>query len=204
MEEKRAGRTVSTCYEGLWRRKAIYRSNGSVDTTTAVWWFQSSSYHIDLRIPVDGRPEKKSGFAGVTYLEVDADTMKDKLEWIPDIAFPLVNHAEVDAGYMTFIEKINNEDGTVHEILHEKGVCGSYEEDWYREQGETILDCRREEQEDGRVSFTIETEHWKAVAKGKGTDNYYLNEDSPKEWCDISVFHREDDGAWKIVASTII
>ena len=45
--------SVPHTYEGLWRRKGIWRSDGSSDTATPVWWFQAAEFHIDLRIPTD-------------------------------------------------------------------------------------------------------------------------------------------------------
>jgi hypothetical protein len=208
-------RTVTLGYEGIWRRKAIYRKNGSSDHTTSVWWFQSSSFHIDLRIPADGNLEKITGFAGTTIHTVDADH-GDRLEWRPEISFPCLVPEEIDAGYMQFTRPEGDGD---NDLLHETGICGTYEEDWYREQGEHILSCVRivedlEGSESQIIQYTIETEHWRAIARGTIHDNFIQNRSNPKKWTEVSVYKRtntlSDSGDdnnngknWILEASTI-
>jgi hypothetical protein len=183
-------RTVPLKYEGLWRRKAIHRSNGTSDLTTAVWWFQGASFHIDLRVPVNARPQDKNGFAGVTVMAETAEG--ERCEWQPEIAFPFRSE-EIDAGYMYF----DSED-----TLREVGVDGSYSEDWYREpNGET--ESSREVEADGTISYCVEGTNWRATARGRPTDTFHGNENNKNSWTDISVYRREHSGEdWTVVAST--
>jgi hypothetical protein len=166
-------RRVPSEYEGLWRRRGIWRSNGSSDLVTPVWWFQAERFHIDLRIPVDRT--QQSGFAGVTVVEGARCT------WQPEIAYPFIS-PEPDAGFMRFDSA---------DALHETGVDGSYEEDWERV-ATGPLHASRSVDDSGKVCYTIACGQWYARAIGL-----------PHKAAEITVMHRTTSGAWKIVASTI-
>jgi hypothetical protein len=135
-------------YEGLWRRTGIWRSNGTSDLTTQVWWFQSSRYHVDLRIPVDR--VGVTGFAGLTVVE------GERCEWRPAIAFPSIS-ADLDAGWMRF-------DDADH--IHETGLDNSYEEDWYREPTGVMHGVRLEQVDGDAIAFLLISERWMAWACG--------------------------------------
>jgi hypothetical protein len=135
-------------YEGVWRRSGIWRSNGTSDLTTQVWWFQSSRYHIDLRIPVDR--VGVTGFAGITVVD------GERCEWRPAIAFPSIS-ADLDAGWMRF-------DDADH--LHETGLDNSYEEDWYREPTGEMHGVRLEQVDGDATAFLLISERWMAWACG--------------------------------------
>jgi hypothetical protein len=166
-------RTVPVEYEGLWRRRGIWRSNGTSDLVTPVWWFQGASFHIDLRIPVDRN--EQTGFAGVTVVE------GERCEWRPEIAFPFLS-PELDAGIMRFDSP---------DTLHETGIDGSYEEDWERAaSGPT--ESHRAVDAHGKVSIDITCSDWHARAVGL-----------PHKAAEITVMRRTASGVWKIVASTI-
>src|SRR5471032_1705901 len=167
-------RTVPPEYQGLWRRTGIWRSNGSSDLTTQVWWFQSSRYHIDLRIPADRpsvtdaaalaqlSPEQlacyasQTGFAGLTVVE------GERCEWRPAIAFPAIS-ADLDAGWMRF-------DDADH--IHETGLDHSYEEDWYREPSGPMDGVRLEDPDNGAIAFLLISERWMAWACGRPGDAF--------------------------------
>jgi hypothetical protein len=136
-------------YEGVWRRSGIWRSNGTSDLTTQVWWFQASRYHIDLRIPVDR--VGITGFAGETVVD------GTRCEWRPAIAFPAIS-ADLDAGWMRF-------DDADH--LHETGLDNSYEEDWYREPAGAMHGVRLEEVNGDAIAYLLISEHWMAWACGQ-------------------------------------
>jgi hypothetical protein len=139
---------VPKAYEGLWRRSAIRRSNGSSDLTTQVWWLQSSRYHIDLRIPLDR--VGITAFAGETVVD------GDRCEWRPAIAYPALGD-ELDAGWMRF-------DDADH--LHETGLDHSYEEDWYREPGGAMHGVRLRQADGDGVAFLLISEQSMAWACG--------------------------------------
>ena len=164
--------SVPQTYEGLWRRKGIWRSDGSSDLATPVWWFQAAEFHIDLRIPVDRKA--MTGFAGTT--EVD----RDRCEWRPEIAYPFVS-PEVDAGYMRFDSA---------DALHEAGVDGSYKEDWWREAAGPVTSSRTV-LDDGRIQYEIACGEFLARAVGK-----------PLKAADITVFRRMPNDIWRVIAAT--
>ena len=162
-------------YEGLWRRSGIWRSNGSSDLTTQVWWFQAARYHIDLRIPVDRAGI--TGFAGETVVE------GARCEWQPAIAFPAIS-GELDAGWMRF-------DDADH--IHETGLDNSYEEDWYREPTGAMHGVRLEQVGGDALAYLLISERW--MAWGCGGPSGKSN--GPE----FTVFHREHD--WNLVASNV-
>jgi hypothetical protein len=160
--------------EGLWRRKGIWRKNGESDLVTPVWWFQAARYHIDLRIPANLC--QMTGFAGTTVVE------GQRCEWRPEIAYPLVS-PEPDAGWLRM-------DG--HDALHETGIDESYEEDWYRVPTGPMQGSRSVDRKSGKVTYVISCAEWHARACG-----------FPDKPAEITISHRTNAGAWRIVASTI-
>jgi hypothetical protein len=121
--------TVPDQLVGLWRRLSI-EENGQRDTTTQVFWLQTTSGFGDIRIPA-GRPAintlaeltvpqaialaHQGGFAGITRLA------GDRCEW----------HHAMD--YQPFNGKADV--GTLHwegDILIEIGPDGAYREEWQR------------------------------------------------------------------------
>ena len=163
---------VPGAYQGLWRRKGIWRRDGSSDLVTPVWWFQAPAFHIDLRIPA-GR-KGITGFAGTTVVE------GDRCEWRPEIATPFVS-PELDAGFMRFDSA---------GALHETGVDGSYEEDWWRE-ADGEVHSRRSVLDNGRIQYEIACEDWLARATG-----------TPHTAAEITIWRRTSSGPWRVVAST--
>ncbi|MBB5608315.1 MULTISPECIES: hypothetical protein [unclassified Janthinobacterium] len=150
--------TVPKSYQGIWRRTGIFRSDGRVDLTTSVWWFQSALFHIDLRIPQDrpritapaalaslppgqlARIQAQTGFAGITVVEAE------RCEWRPEIAFPAISD-EIDAGLMRFDTPDN---------LHESGIDASYQEDWLRAGAGAIHGARLDSLDgSGKIAYLI-------------------------------------------------
>jgi hypothetical protein len=186
-------------YIGLWRRKAIWRRDGSADLSTRVLWFQAGTYHIDLRIPAD-RPLLRSigdlsrlapipferfaaqtGFAGTTVVA------GERCEWRPEIAFPEVA-SSLDAGTMRF---------DAPHLLHETGLDGSYDEAWERIAGGPVTE-RRLEADNGAVAYVLESEGWLAVAFGHPQASF----PTTPHWTDISFYERAGT-QWRVVASNM-
>lgn len=165
--------SVPLHYHGLWRRKGIWRSNGSSDLATPVWWFQADQFHIDLRIPAER--SGVTGFAGSTVVE------GERCEWRPEIAYPFVS-PELDAGWMRF---------DAPDALHETGVDGSYHEDWWREAGGPAAGSRVL-LPNGRIQYEIRCGDWLARASGM-----------PDGAAEITLWRRQPSGLWRVLASTI-
>ena len=193
--------TVPTIYQGLWRRTGIWRSNGTSDLSTQVWWFQSASFHIDLRVPIDrpsmasraqlatlapaqlARFNAQTGFAGRTIVT------GDRCEWRPEIAFPALS-AELDAGWMRF-------DG--EDAVHETGVDNSYEEDWVRMAAGPMRGVRLESAGSAAVAYLIIGERWMAWACGSPGDAYSSAAPDGAAWSEFTVLHK--GGGWRIAGS---
>ena len=197
-------RTVPAEYEGLWRRTGIWRSNGSSDLTTQVWWFQSASFHIDLRIPADRpavagaaalaqlTPEQlerfaaQTGFAGLTVVD------GERCAWHPEIAFPQVS-SEVDAGIMRFDSP---------DQLHETGLENSYEEDWVRVSTGTMHGLRLQDPHSDAIAYLLTSDSWMAWGCGRPNDAFNAASPRPGQGSEFSIFEKRDD-EWVIVASNL-
>ncbi len=191
---------VPASYQGLWRRSGIFRSDGRIDLTTSVWWFQSARFHIDLRIPQD-RPQvaqaaalaslppgqlvrfgAQSGFAGITVVD------GQRCEWRPEIAFPAIS-TELDAGLMRFDTSDN---------LHEDGLDASYQEDWLRVATGPVSGVRLESlAEPRKIAYLIVSTDWAAWACGHAATQFPATAGS-----EFSLLRRErGTGNWRIVES---
>ncbi len=191
-------------YAGLWRRTGIWRKDADgapagSDVTTRVWWFQSSRFHVDLRIPLD-RPQveepaalaglsprqlarfaAQSGFAGATVVSAE------RCEWRPEIAFPAVG-ADLDAGFMRFDTPDN---------LHETGIDGSYDEDWVRVATGPVLGLRLEAiPASGERAYLLVSDGWAAWGCG------YPDAAFPADCAEFSLLRKHGGGAWRVAAST--
>jgi len=125
--------TVPEAYVGLWRR-TLLRAPGKEDTTTRVYWLQTSNWHADIRAPSD-RPllsdytglaalsveemhalARQQGFAGITEVEGEICRWHRRFDYQPPSGFN-------DIGRMQF-------DGP--DRLLEYGVEQDYFEIWER------------------------------------------------------------------------
>lgn len=193
--------TVPREYEGLWRRKGIWRSNGSSDLSTQVWWFQSPRFHIDLRIPADrpmverhtqlaGLPAQQiarfgaqTGFAGTTVVD------GTRCEWQPEFAFPAMSE-ELDAGRMRFDSA---------DALHETGVDDSYQEEWVRTPTGAMHGMRLEDKQSDAIAYLLVSETWMAWACGRRSDSFNVHVPAAGAWSEFTVLHKHAD--WRVVAS---
>lgn len=124
---------VPPAYRGVWRR-SLLAAPGVRDTTSLVFWMQTSRWHADLRIPA-GRPDfsgvhsladcseaqlawlaTQQGFAGVTT--VDRRTTETnwlrQVDFQPPAEFPDAGHASFD-----------------NDMLVETGIHVDYVEHWH-------------------------------------------------------------------------
>ena len=146
-------------YVGLWRRERLSRPDGWRDVTTEVYWLQTRSLFVDLRIP-QPRPDfrgyagleelppelaawlpRQQGFAGV--LTVDDDVC----HW----------HRELDYQPPGETEDIGRADFINEELMLESGVLADYTEVWRKFVlgGAGILAMRAEKTPGGRSGILV-------------------------------------------------
>jgi len=153
--------TVPEAYVGLWRR-TLLRAPDKEDTTTSVYWLQTSNWHADIRVPSD-RPAlsdrtrlgalsaeemralaRQQGFAGITEVEGEICRWHRRFDYQPPSGFN-------DIGRMEF-------DGP--DRLLEYGVEQDYFEIWERVpgRGESLVT----ESDDGarRTSLRLSLAPW--------------------------------------------
>jgi len=126
---------VPAQYVGLWQRLSREDANGEIDDTktTQIFWLQSHSLHIDIRMPL-ARPSfgnksslseyhveelrflaQQEGFAGVTEVNGELCTWHRRIDYQPPRKKP-------DIGRMDFKKT----------TLHEYGIHNDYKELWKR------------------------------------------------------------------------
>ena len=124
-------------YRGVWRR-TLLQTPDAIDTSTTVFWLQTSRWHADIRLP-EGRPDfagirsiaeceaehiawlaRQQGFAGITAVSADA-AGTETCQWHRLVDFQ-PQPATPDAGTMRF-------DG---DALTETGIHADYLETWRR------------------------------------------------------------------------
>lgn len=108
---------------GAFRRKSITFANGLTDETTVVYWFQSKTFTIDLRLP-DGPatpPEDRQGWVGDTLW----DDAAQQLSWTINRSYQPRNQWPEPAT-LSFIGN----------CVLEYAPSGAYVEDW-RQQSTT-------------------------------------------------------------------
>lgn len=102
---------------GVWRRLSI-EENGDRDTTTRVFWLQTSCCFGDIRIPAERSAQamdRQDGFAGVTRLKGDLCTWHHTMDYLPDAE-------ATDVGRLYW----------QGDILVEMGPEDAYKEEWQR------------------------------------------------------------------------
>ena len=124
---------------GLWRRDSITLSDGAVDRTTRVFWAQTKTLYVDIRLPAD-RPNL-GGVKSLSQLKLD-----DALCLSGQQGF--AGHIVVDDSTCTWIRTIDYQPETGRpdtgclrldgDLLRETGNASSaigsdYEEVYYRE-----------------------------------------------------------------------
>ncbi|CDF83516.1 hypothetical protein PKB_2169 [Pseudomonas knackmussii B13] len=112
---------VPETYLGVWQRTLLTTTAGKRDTSTRVYWLQTSRLFADLRIPLPAPASAteraaQAGFSGVTEI------VGDRCQWHRLIDFRPAT-GEDDIGLMRFENS---------EYLLEDGLDGSYHEVWER------------------------------------------------------------------------
>lgn len=125
---------VPANYHGVWRRSLLTTQSGTHDTSSHVYWLQTSWYHGDVRIPAD-RPlalrsaslatldrtamcelARQGGFVGITSIRGQRCQWHRYMDYrakepVPDIGIMHFEHPD---------------------LLLEDDVDGAYHEDWQR------------------------------------------------------------------------
>ncbi len=162
--------TVSEDYVGLWRR-TLLRAPGVEDTTTQVYWLQTSSWHADIRVPADrpvlsGRTglaalnaqemralARQQGFAGITEVEADLCRWHRRFDYQPPSGFN-------DVGRMQF-------EGP--DRLLEYGVEQDYFEIWERMPGSGAGKVQEADDPEGRPALQLTLGPWVMFVRPRHT-----------------------------------
>lgn len=215
---------------GLWRREALVFPDGRADRTTQVFWGQTRSLYVDLRIPADrpaGRGRRsfadfthaellrltdQKGFAGHLVMDGDLCTWVRYIDYRPSTGRP-------DRGRLRLAGETLYEEGDPSSVL-----ASAYQETYHRE-------CRADRRSialrsaavnpdgvepdhaavlvliDDRFLFArrraIElpaAESLRDLVLAAGDDRTAIHAYLD---CEISLGRTEGDAAWRILASTI-
>lgn len=200
-------------YVGLWRRDGI-EIDGEWDTTTRVFWLQTSSLYADIRIPAsrpafDGvgsieecSPEQlrwlagQEGFAGCLHVDSETCRWERTLDYQPP-GLPDIGRMRFHAGG----------------IATEDGVLAEYREEWRRiTPGTQRLAVKLD---GGRPGLLVAVDDWFLAAFGREAP---LNVDSLKTHvdmravdgaaqmfdCELSLGRiRSASAPWEIILSTL-
>ena len=121
-------RPVPDRYRGVWQRTLLTAGNLR-DTSSAVFWMQTSLWHADIRIPTAARPvladpteqlSSQQGFCGITQIETVGQL--EQCAWHHQFSVQ-PPQATPDVGWMAF---------ETHDRLIETGVHTPYLEVWER------------------------------------------------------------------------
>jgi hypothetical protein len=162
--------TVPEAYVGLWRR-TLLRAPGKEDTTTRVYWLQTSNWHADIRAPSD-RPllsdytglsalsaeemralARQQGFAGITEVEGEICRWHRRFDYQPPSGFN-------DIGRMQF-------DGP--DRLLEYGVEQDYFEIWERVSGAGDSHVLESDDAARRTSLQLSLGPWVMFVRPRST-----------------------------------
>lgn len=126
---------VPAAYRGVWRR-SLLAAPGLHDTTTTVFWMQTSRWHADIRLPA-GRPD----FSGVRSL---ADCSEAQLAWLAtQQGFAGVTTVDRSSGETHWRRVVDFQPPTgipdagharfENDMLVETGIFADYLEHWHLE-----------------------------------------------------------------------
>lgn len=212
---------------GLWRRVVLETPGVPPDTTTRVWWLQTPTLYVDLRVPAERRTVAsrttlhaasdaeldalalQAGFAGQTFLEGELCRWSRDIDFQPPSGIPDEGRLRIDDGWIV-----------------EDGVHAAYREVWQREDmsfGDWI--ARRWTERDGRpdtrVCYLVAGGTWFLFARARSGPPLEqapsLAELLARRTADrttraalldfeISLGHRDADAAprtWRIEVSTL-
>jgi hypothetical protein len=130
--------TVPPALCGLWRRVVLETPDAPPDTSTRVWWLQTPTLYVDLRVPAERRSVAsrttlhaasdaeldalalQAGFAGQTSLRGELCRWSRDSDFQPPSGIPDEGRLRIDDGWIV-----------------EDGVHATYREVWQREDDST-------------------------------------------------------------------
>jgi hypothetical protein len=114
---------VPDAYLGVWQRTLLTTAAGRYDSSTQVFWLQTTALHADLRIPqpmpvtaTDLELAEQAGFAGLTVVQSDICQWHRLMDYQPVTG-------DTDIGRMRF---------ETPDIVIEDALDASYQETWER------------------------------------------------------------------------
>ncbi|MBY0277421.1 hypothetical protein K2Z84_18985 [Candidatus Binatia bacterium] len=158
---------------GLWRRVVLETPDAPPDTSTRVWWLQTPTLYVDLRVPVERRRVAsrttlrsasdaeldalalQAGFAGRTSLDGDLCRWSRDIDFQPPSGLPDEGRLRIDDGWIV-----------------EDGVHATYREVWQREDdstGDWLVRrwTEREGRRDARTCYLVAGGAWFLFARAR-------------------------------------
>ena len=158
---------------GLWRRVVLETPGAPPDTTTRVWWLQTPTLYVDLRLPAARRSvpsrttldaasdadldtlAQQAGFAGQTWLDGTLCRWQRAIDFQPPSGVPDEGRLRIDDGWIV-----------------EDGVHAPYLEVWQREDdsfGDWIAHrwTERPGQPGARVCYLVAGGDWFLFARAR-------------------------------------
>lgn len=165
--------TVPLALCGLWRRVVLETPDAPPDSTTRVWWLQTPTLYVDLRVPAERKGVTsrttldaatnadlaalalQAGFAGQTWLDDALCRWRRDIDYQPPTGVPDEGRLRIDDGWIV-----------------EDGVHASYREVWQREDDSTgDWIARRWTERDGttdaRICFLVAGGAWFLFARAR-------------------------------------
>ena len=159
---------------GLWRRVVLETPDAPPDTTTRVWWLQTPTLYVDLRVPLERKGVTsrttldaatdadlaalalQAGFAGQAWLDGTLCRWRREIDYQPPSGVPDEGRLRIDGGWIV-----------------EDGVHAAYREVWQREDGSTgDWIARRWTERDGRPDargcYLVAGGAWFLFARARG------------------------------------
>ncbi len=166
--------TVPLALCGLWRRVVLETPDAPPDSTTRVWWLQTPTLYVDLRVPAERKGVTsrttldaatnadlaalalQAGFAGQTWLDDALCRWRRDIDYQPPTGVPDEGRLRIDDGWIV-----------------EDGVHASYREVWQREDDSTgDWIARRWTERDGRPDargcYLVAGGAWFLFARARG------------------------------------
>ena len=207
-------------YLGVWQRLILQTDLQPCDITTQAFWLQTTSWHADLRIPVN-RPDfsgitglqqcsraqldwlaAQQGFAGITHVQESTCQWQRHADFQPPTGLRDIGHmvflrpdlaveTGVESRYLEVWQKLP--DSTGAEAVLQRLVAGVEQPEWYLVSGQYFMHVRGRAEELDAAASLLSFAQREKVGDGR-----------MRELVDFEIsFGRRAAHAWRIQLSTL-